>query len=257
MSHSRHTGRRAWRKKALAVALAAAPVLLGGLGGCADSERVVYLALAGEAPGDKPLYTGFTASARFGRPHPRFVESTYRPPQLPDAPTGPATDAARGARQAMSDRASDYELRARYLRLAAEEFQAAALPLKPTVGQPLPADDAASRSRLAAVRQTMTRIQADVLSLNGIVLRADQTKAIAERALAAVTAAGTGAAPLAAPLREGIANIDRLLKDGDALVAAYVEWMADQRTALEALEDEIRRGAATGPAILQRDSIFK
>src|SRR6185295_18949698 len=110
---------------------------------------------------------------------------------------------------------------------------------------------------LATVRETMTRIQADMLSLNGIVLRADQTKAIAERALAAVTAAGTGAAPLAQPLREGIANIDRLLKDGDALVAAYVEWMADQRTALDALEDEIRRGVATGPAILQRDSIFK
>jgi len=51
--------------------------------------------------------------------------------------------------------------------------------------------------------------------------------------------------------------LDRLLKDGDALVAAYVEWMADQRTALDALEDEIRRGVATGPAILQRESIFK
>ena len=59
------------------------------------------------------------------------------------------------------------------------------------------------------------------------------------------------------PLTEGIANIDKLLKDGDALVAVYVEWLADQRTALDALEDEIRRGTATGPAILQRESIFQ
>ncbi len=217
---------------------------------------MVFIALAGEAPGDKPLYTGFTASARFARPHPAVAERVYRPAQLPDGPAGAAADAARAARQAMSDRASDYELRARYLRLNAEEFQAAALPLKPAVGQPLPADDGTSQSRIAAVRRAMTRIQADVLSINGVVLRADQTKAQAERALAAVRA-GAGTAALAAPLAEGIAGMDRLLKDGDALVAAYVEWMADQRTALDALEDEIRRGTAAGPALLQRDSLFK
>jgi hypothetical protein len=33
--------------------------------------------------------------------------------------------------------------------------------------------------------------------------------------------------------------------------------MAEQRSALDALEDEIRRGIATGPAILQRQSIIQ
>ncbi len=246
-----------WRSGVLFAGMAALLAAGGAVTGCAEADRVVFIALAGEAPGDKPLYTGFTASARFGRPNPAIVEKVYRPPLLPDGPTGAAADSARAVRQALSDRAGDYELRARYLRLNAEEFQVAALPLKPSVGQPLPPDDSASQARIAAVRQAMTRIQADVLSLNGVVLRADQTKALAERVLAAVKAGGAGTAALVTPLTEGIANIDRLLKDGDALVAAYVEWMADQRTALDALEDEIRRGAATGPAILQRDSLFK
>ena len=48
-----------------------------------------------------------------------------------------------------------------------------------------------------------------------------------------------------------------MLKDGDALVGAFVEWMAEQRSALDGLEDEIRRGVATGPAILQRESIIQ
>jgi hypothetical protein len=249
-------GRIGARKAALAAALALLSAGGTGLSGCADADRVAYLALAGEAPGDKPLYTGFTASVRFGRPPPAIGEKVYRPPQLPDGPTGPAADQARLVRQAMSDRASDYELRARYLRLNAVEFATAAQPLKPAVGQPLPPDDQASQARFVALRQAMTRIQADVLSLNGIVLRTDQTKAQAERALAAVRA-NPGAADLVKPLTEGITNLDRLLKDGDALVAVYVEWMGDQRTALDALEDEIRRGTAAGPAILQRQSIFQ
>jgi len=245
-----------WRGGALAIALAAISAAGGALTGCAEADRVVYLALAGEAPGDNPLYTGFTASARFGRPSPLIAEKVYRPPQLPEGPTGPAADQARAARQAMSDRASDFELRARYLRLNAGEYAVAATPLKPSVGQPLPPVDTATQARIAAVRQAMTRIQADVLSLNGVVLRTDQTKAQAARALAAARASGGGEA-LVKPLADGIENLDRLLKDGDALVAAYVEWMADQRTALDALEDEIRRGVAVGPALLQRESIFK
>ena len=236
--------------------------LLAGLGlaalvGCAETERVVFLALVGEAPGDKPLYTGLGASARFGRPFPRIPEPGYRPPVLPDAQAGAAGDAAAAARQALSDRASDYELRARYLRLNADEYIAAAGLLRPTVGQPLPPFSGTTQARLAAARQALQRIQGDVLSLHGIVQRSEQTKAQAERALAAAKAGGAAAAPLVKPLTDGIANLDKMMKDGDALVGAFVEWMAEQRSALDTLEDEIRRGLTTGPAILQRESIIQ
>jgi hypothetical protein len=110
---------------------------------------------------------------------------------------------------------------------------------------------------LTAARQALARIQGDVLSLHGIVQRGDQSKAVAERALASVKAGGAAAAPLVKPLTDGIASIERMLKDGDALVGAFVEWMAEQRSALDGLEDEIRRGVATGPAILQRESIIQ
>lgn len=237
--------------------LPAAILALAALAGCAEADRVVFVALIGEAPGEKPLYTGLSPSARFGRPHPRIAEPGYRPPALPDAQAGAAGDAARAARQELSDRASDYELRARYLRLNAEEFQAAAAPLRPSVGQPLPPNNATAQARIAAARQALARVQGDVLSLHGIVQRGDQAKAQAERALAAAKAGGKAAEPLVKPLGDGIAALDKMLKDGEALVAAYVEWMADQRTALDALEDEIRRGAAAGPAILQRESIIQ
>jgi hypothetical protein len=238
-------------------ALYAAAVALAALAACAESDRVVFGALVGEAPGDKPLYTGLSPSARFGRPAPRIGEPLYRPPALPDAQAGAAGDRAREARQALSDRASDYEIRARYLRLNAEEYQTAAGPLRPTVGQPLPADNATTRARLAATRQAMARVQGDVVSLHGIVLRGEQVKAQAERALASVQGRGAAAAPLAQPLRLGIASMDKMLKDGDALVASYVEWLAGERTALDVLEDEIRRGAAAGSPLLQRQSIIQ
>jgi hypothetical protein len=227
------------------------------LGACAETERVAYIALVGEAPGDKPLYTGLSPSARVARPAPSIAEVVYRPPVLPDGPTGAAADSARAARQALSDRASDYELRARYLRLNVGEYMAAAQPLKPTVGEPLPPDIPRTQARFAAARAALARMQGDVLSLHGIVQRSEQTRAIAARVLADVRAAGPAAAPLVQPLTEGIANVDRLMRDGEALVAVYVEWLADQRTALDALEDEIRRGVAAGPALLRRESIIQ
>jgi hypothetical protein len=246
MSHRRH-----W---ALA---AAAGFLLATLTGCGTADRVVFLALVGEAPGDKPLYTGFGPSARFGRPYPAIREPGYRPPVLPDTQAGAAGDAAVAARQVLSDRASDYELRARYLRVNADEYMATAVRLRPAVGQPLPPLSGTTQTRLTAARQALSRIQGDVLSLYGILQRTDQSKAQAERALAAVKAAGKPAEAIVKPLGDGIAGIDRMLKDGDAMVGAFVEWMAEQRSALESLEDEIRRGVATGPAILQRESIIQ
>jgi len=248
MSHRRH--------RALAAAAGFALAALA-LQGCADAERITYIALVGEAPGDKPLYTGFGASARFGRAFPRIPEPGYRPVALPEAKAGAAGEAAEAARQALSDRASDYELRARYLRLNADEYMTVVAPLRPAVGQPLPRFNQQTQNRFAALRQALARIQGDVLSLHGIVQRSEQTKGQAERALAAVRAAGAPAAPLVKPLTDSIASIDRLLKDGDLLVAAFVEWMAEQRTAIDSLEDEIRRGVATGPAILQRESIIQ
>jgi hypothetical protein len=234
---------------------AAAVFALATLAACADADRAVFLALVGEAPGDKPLYTGFGPSARFGRPVPRIPEPGYRPPALPDAQAGAAGAAAMAARQALSDRASDYELRARYLRVSGDEYMAAADRLRPSIGEPLPPFNGTTQARLAAARQALSRIQGDVLSIHGILQRVDHDKARAERALAAVKAGG--AAALAKPLEDGIAGIGRMQKDGDAMVGAFVEWMAEQRSALDALEDEIRRGAAAGPAILQRESIVE
>ena len=237
--------------------LAAAAFALATLAACADADRVVFLALVGEAPGDKPLYTGFGPSARFGRPYPRIAEPGYRPPALPDAQAGAAGEAAAAARQALSDRASDYELRARYLRVSADEYLTAAGRLRPSVGQPLPPFNGTTQARLTAARTALSRVQGDVLSIYGILQRTDQSKAQAERALAAVKAAGKAAEPLAKPLSDGIDGVDRMQKDGDAMVGAFVEWMAEQRSALDALEDEIRRGVATGPAILQRETIIE
>ncbi len=238
--------------------LAAAGLALAALVACAETDRVVYLALVGEAPGDKPLYTGLGPSARFARPHPRIPDPGYRPPPLPDtAKAGAAGQAAEAARQVLSDRASDYELRARYLRLNAEEYLAAANPLRPSVGHPLPPFNRLSETRFAAAREALSRVQGDVLSLHGILQRTEQSKGQAERALAAVRAGGAPAAPLLEPLGDGIAAVERMLKDGEALVGAFVEWMAEQRSALDGLEDEIRRGTAIGPAILQRETIIQ
>lgn len=231
--------------------------LMAALAACATAERYTYIALVGEAPGDKPLYTGLSPSARLARPAPGIPEATFRPPLLPDGPTGATAEAARAARQTLSDRASDYELRVRYLRLNADEFLAAVTPLKPAVGQPLPPDDARTQARLTAARQALARVQGDVLSIYGIVQRSEQSKAQAERALAAVRAGGPGLAPLAGSLGEGIAGIEKMMQAGDRLVAAFVEWMGDQRTALDTLEDEIKRGVAAGPAILSRESIIQ
>lgn len=237
--------------------LAAAAFALATLAACADADRVVFLALVGEAPGDKPLYTGFGPSARFGRPYPRIPEPGYRPPAFPDVQAGAAGEAAAAARQALSDRASDYELRARYLRVSADEYITAAGRLRPSVGQPLPPFNGTTQARLTAARTALSRVQGDVLSIYGILQRTDQSKAQAERALAAVKAAGKAAEALAKPLADGIAGVDRMQKDGDAMVGAFVEWMAEQRSALDALEDEIRRGVASGPAILQRETIVE
>ncbi|MCW5772183.1 MAG: hypothetical protein KIT16_11150 [Rhodospirillaceae bacterium] len=244
-------------RRGRALLAAAAIAALAGLGGCADADRIGYLALVGEAPGDKPLYTGFTASARLGRARPGIPDGTYRPPPIPDQASGTLADAARAARQGLSDRAGDFELRARYLALDADEFVSATVALRPTVGRPLPPNSEANRARIAAARRALARTQADVLSLHGIVQRTDQAKAQATRVLAAVDAADAAAKPLAAPLRTGVGNIDKMQKDGEAVVGRFVEWMADQRTALDALESEIVSGAAPGPTIFQRETLFQ
>ncbi len=240
-------------------AVVVAGIALALLAGCAEVDRVTFIALVGEAPGDKPLYTGLGPSARLARGYPRIPEPGYRPPVLPDAPAAPpAGDAARAARQELSDRASDYELRARYLRLNADEYLAAAGPLRPTVGQPLPRLGGQVQARLVSARQALARIQGDVLSLHGVIQRGEQAKAQAERALAALRAGGaTNTDQVVRPLADGIAAMDRMLKDGDVVVGAFVEWMAEQRSALDGFEDEVRRGVAAGPAILQRESIIQ
>lgn len=244
-------------RRGRALFVAAAMAALATLAGCADADRITYLALVGEAPGDKPLYTGFSASARLGRGHPRIGEGNYRPLPIPDTAAGPLAPAARAARQTMSDRASDFELRARYLALNAQEFLRAAAVLRPEVGRPLPPNSEGTRTRIAAARTAMARVQADTLWLHGIVQRADQAKAQAARVLTAVEAGGEAAKPLAEPLRTGIANLDKMQKDGAALVGAFVEWLADQRTALDALESEVASNAAPGPAIFQRETLFQ
>ncbi len=232
--------------------------------GCADADHVALFVLAGERPGDQPLYGGTSPSIRLGATPPRVPDKLYRMPPPPGDP-GPALSrlhhSASLARQALADRENEYDLRRRYLRLNTLEYAAIVAPLVPRIGTPLPANIAATQSRLGAVKQAQARIGADVVALSGILLRQQHAKSVAERVLAvARQSALAPAQPIALALRQAIEAADAMLKDGDKLLAEHVEWLTVQRAALDAVEAEIAQGPTApppGPArIFTRQTLF-
>ncbi len=244
------------------------------LAGCAEADRTVLFALAGERPGDHPLYPGTSASIRLGAEAPRMTDKLYRIPPLPAGEPGPAlarlAHSAGLARQALADREHEYDLRRRDLLINSLDYAAIVQPLVPAVGSPLAPNNPATQSRLGAVKQAVARIGADIVALNGILLRQQHAKGVAERVAVAARqrsaqpgltdAQRTLAQRTGVSLADSIAAAESMIKDGEKLVADYADWLVVQRGALETVEIEIAQGSATpppGPArLFSRQTLF-
>ncbi len=217
----------------------------------------MFQSLAGEEPGDQPLYAGLSASVRLGLAAPRIPGETFRMEPFAAGEPPPALAAvhaaAARARQALLDREHEFDIRRRYLRLAIEDYVKAVEPLTPKVGEALPAETPAYKQQMAALKNQLGRAQADIAALHGILLRQEQAKDVAERVRAvAKDMSGRPGAGDAKKLLDGLVEtLDKnlaataaMLKAGETLVAGYVEWLSTQRAAAEALEIEVAEGGA-------------
>jgi hypothetical protein len=226
-------------KRALATILA-----LGALGGCAEGDRIVYFGLAGEAPTYKPAFEGEGGAERLGRRAPAIPEGRFRPAVLPETGEGALFDAATRARQVYSDRDDEYAFRRRALRVNVLEYETAAAAIRPVPGEPPPTKDARFDARMAAAREALARIEADIVSIHGITIRTERS-VVAHGALVAQARRQRGDLPeaIAKAAAATAETARRLQADGQALAGAYLDWMSREREAADAAE---RLAAARG-----------
>ena len=259
-----------------ALPLLAAAVLLA-TGGCAKrsqprsagstADRVIYLATTGEAPGDKTPYVDVTGRARLGRSAPALNLPRFRPAVTPtDKPAGKQMAALKdlyaAVRQRLSDRDDEVQFRQRSMGLHLKEFTNALTDLRLRPGDPLPPYDKKFRDRMKITQDVMAALRADLIRLNGVLLRLDQNLRAATVIRARIRQVGAAGGKLQAALAKAIAAS---LKSGFGLrqqartkMANYVEWITGQEHALEHLDKQVaaRGSAPSGPATM-RDIIHR
>ena len=243
------------RTRGLRTGLAAA-LALAATGACTTTERALFLTFAGETPGTRTPFVDYAAAPRLGRPPPAAPAGRFRPPA--DSGAGgaapgaaPAGDdavapALRRVRQALADRDGEFAHRMGALALHARDYLKASEALKLQAGDPLPADDAAFRARMAAARAALDAIGGDLGRLNGLIRRILRDS-IAARAVAAaardrrpsLTAGADGVAAAAAALLAAARKAA-----GDWLV-----WAGGQRDALNRLERQVAGATGTDTVV--------
>ena len=253
-------------------------VLMLAAAGCAKREagtpsprgaadRVIYLATTGEAPGDKTPYVDVTGRHRLGVPAPALGLPRFRPAVTPvGEPRGARMVRLKGlyeaVRQRLSDRDDEVQFRQRSMVLHLGEFNKAVAGLRLSPGDPLPPYNDEFRKVMKEARDAMAALRADLIRLNGVLLRLDVNLRAAvtiQRSLGQVGAAGGKlqaalAKAVAASLKSGFA----LRRQARGRMASYVEWMTGQEQALEGMEKQVaaRGSAPSGPATM-RDLIHR
>ena len=273
--------------RALAAALAFA-----ALAGCTPEHRTLFLTFVGETPSLRTPHADPPGMPRLGRPPPAAPEGRFlRVVRLPgsgrsdrsdrsDLSSGgtpavrpPARAAVADAhirvRRALADRDDELELFVRSLALHAGDYAAAVEPLKRGLGDPLPADDARTRARMAAARAALDGIGADLARLNALILRIERDRIAARRVAAAAAAGGkgdgkkdedgggNGALARAAAATDAAAA--RLRAGVRGYAGAWLVHVSGQRAALDRLAARI--AAATGPDTVEtipvRQTLFE
>ncbi len=246
-----------------------APVLAGAaLAGCTAGDRPLFLALAGETPSLRTPHADPPGAPRLGRPPPaapegRFFRRSAR--SLGPPPEGAAVAGAHvRVRRALADRDDELDLLVRSLGLHAADYAAAVGPLKRRLGDPLPADDARTRARMAAAGAALDGIGDDLAKLNALILRIERDRIAARRVAAAAQAGkgggkdgGNGALAEAAAATDAAAA--RLLAAVRGYAGRWLVHVSGQRAALDRLAAQV--AAATGPAAVEtiplRQTLFE
>ena len=251
-------------------ALATAVAALLAAAGCAQPQakrtpastfnRVVYLATTGEAPGDKTPYVDINGRDRLGRAAPSLSVPRMRPAvtpadKAPNAQLKGLKDLYAALRQRLSDRDDEVQFRQRSMALHVDEFTKALMVLRLQPGDPLPPFDKKFRDRMAAIKAAIAALRADLIRLNGVLLRLDVNLRAAvvvqqriQRAPNSVLQAALAKA-IAASLKSGFSLRARSHK----LLADFVEWITGQEQALEHLETQVAKRGSTpsGPRTLR------
>ena len=274
--------------RALAPVLAPA-LAFAALAGCTPEHRTLFLTFVGETPSLRTPHADPPGMPRLGRPPPaapegRFLRVVRLPgsgrPDRSDLSSGGApavrpparaavADAHIRVRRALAERDDELELLVRSLALHAGDYAAAVEPLKRGLGDPLPADDARTRERMAAARAALDGIDADLARLSALILRIERDR-IAARRVAAAAAAGrngggkkagnggrNGALARAAAATDAAAA--RLRAGVRGYAGAWLVHVSGQRAALDRLAARI--AAATGPDTVEtipvRQTLFE
>ena len=170
------------------LAVAAVVALALAAAGCAQqtakrspagaANRIVYLATTGEAPGDKTPYVDINGRDRLGRAAPALDVPRFRPaaPPADKAPNRQLTSLKAlyaALRQRLSDRDDEIQFRQRSMALHVDQFAETLAVLRLEPGDPLPPFDKTFRDRMAAIKAAIASLRADLIRLNGVLLRLD------------------------------------------------------------------------------------
>jgi hypothetical protein len=223
-------------------------------------NRVVYLATTGEAPGDRTPYVDINGRHRLGRAAPALDVPRFRPAVTPaDKAQNPQLKALQdlyaALRQRLSDRDDEVQFRQRSMVLHVEQFTQALSVLRLAPGDPLPPFDKKFRDRMAAIKSAIAALRADLIRLNGVLLRLDinlRAGTVVQQRIQQAPNSALQAAlakAIAASLKSGFGLRARSHK----LLADFVEWITGQEQALEHLETQVaKRGSApSGPRTLR------
>lgn len=240
------------------LSLLAAVLAVASLAGCKTVDRAVFLTFAGETPGDRTPFVEIAGAQRLGRVPPGLPTARFRPAVSPDA--GPDGGSATlneflRVRRNLSDRDDEFAFRMRSLTLYNRAYLKAAGDLDLTAGDPLPANDAAFKSRLKAARDALDDIDGDIAKLNKTIANLQRDLAAA-RAVAAAARGRDGALATAASATANTAS--RLNTAARKVAADYVVYVSGQRDTLNRIEAQVAKakGADTVRTIQSRKVLF-
>ncbi len=253
--------RRPVRPVLRSATLMAAGALALFAAGCAQVDKVAFLATTGEAPGQRTRYVDIGGPDRLGKNPPRLSGRRYAPQPVPGA--GKADESAAAARisepvtaltaqyarirQTLVDMDDGYQLRRASLYGFARTYVAISQKITLRPGDPLPENQTEIKKTIAEMRQAIGAMRGDLLKMHNLLVRLDGTglTAIAlSRQVAATRPAAPGdakrLADLKAALDKSIVSARALAVDGRKEVGAYVEYLTGQESSIAKLEDQLK-----------------
>lgn len=264
----------AWRSS-LVLAACLLPLLMSG---CADVQSTVFLATAGERPGERQPYVTELGAERVGRTPPALGRDYFRPvARTQVARTDTATPAGRVLTQAnnqaalfarrLSDTDDSLQFRRSALQIYFNDYVVLIERMRLQPGDPLPESNRQFDDRVVELKSLLQKMQGETVRMSGLAIATEAdietARNVGDAIRAAAGAAGTSDADrqaLTALDREIAANAEtagKLVEQIRRDLARLVEYTEGQFAAVSDMQQQVIAAKGAPRPKWLRDTIWQ